>query len=329
MPILEERHDRRHAVEGDQAWSESYYFNGYDPTADVGLFTRIGCRPNDGTIDVGLSVWLPGGELAELRHLDPFTDSGAEQLRVGPVHYELLEPMASWRLTSDATMVARPCVRGASARRDVNVKMDLLFTADAPPIGTDGEQPGGPQSQQAAAAAGTTGKGHFEQAGHYRGSITVEGVRHEVTTALGNRDRSWGPRRWGGPSMWRWFSINFDGGPHFGGIRLGTTAGDLHRGWVYENGHATSVREWRLRTEVADDHVTQRVVHMEVEDKRGKVHELRGDVLRVADIGQNGGTVVNEGLTKWTLLETGAVGYGVAEYLHQLDSDGRPVVPVA
>ena len=28
--------------------------------ADAGLFTRIGVRPNEGTMDVGLSVWLPG-----------------------------------------------------------------------------------------------------------------------------------------------------------------------------------------------------------------------------------------------------------------------------
>ena len=29
---------------------------------------------------------------------------------------------------------------------------------------------------------------------------------HEWHGAHGNRDRSWGPRRWGGPKMWRWFS---------------------------------------------------------------------------------------------------------------------------
>ena len=60
MPILEARHDLAHPVEGDGAWSESFYFNGYEPTTDSGLFTRIGIRPNEGTMDVGLSVWLPG-----------------------------------------------------------------------------------------------------------------------------------------------------------------------------------------------------------------------------------------------------------------------------
>src|SRR6202023_2129978 len=66
-PVLDERHDFAHPVEGDQAWSESYYFNAYDPVTDSGFFTRIGVRPNDGTMDVGMSVWLPGGDLAEYR----------------------------------------------------------------------------------------------------------------------------------------------------------------------------------------------------------------------------------------------------------------------
>ena len=42
MPILDARHDFAHPVETDTAWSESYYFNGYDPVTDTGLFTRIG-----------------------------------------------------------------------------------------------------------------------------------------------------------------------------------------------------------------------------------------------------------------------------------------------
>ena len=48
MPILDASHDFAHEVEGDSAWSESYYFNAYDPGADAGLFTRIGVRPTRG-----------------------------------------------------------------------------------------------------------------------------------------------------------------------------------------------------------------------------------------------------------------------------------------
>src|SRR5205807_1852582 len=142
MPILDERHDFAHPVEGDTAWSESYYFNCYDPEADTGFFTRIGVRPNEGTMDVGLSAWLPGAETSN-----------------------------------------------------------------------------------------SVGRGHLEQAGRWSGWIEADGQRHVLgSEARGNRDKSWGPRRWGGPKLWRWFSINLDDEVHFGGIRIGTDAGDLHRG---------------------------------------------------------------------------------------------------
>jgi hypothetical protein len=51
----------------------------------------------------------------------------------------------------------------------------------------------------------------------------------------------------------------------------------------------------------------------------------------VADIGKAGGTMVNEGLSRFTYVDadgTERTGHGICEYLHQLDDSGRPVVPV-
>src|SRR5665213_2573600 len=99
MPILDTRHDLGHPVEGDAAWSESYYFNAFDPGTDSGLFTRIGIRPNEGTMDVSLSVWLPGGDLGEYRAVTEQHEMVDTVLEVGDVRFELLEPNRSWRLT--------------------------------------------------------------------------------------------------------------------------------------------------------------------------------------------------------------------------------------
>jgi len=126
--------------------------------------------------------------------------------------------------------------------------------------------------------------------------------------------------------MWRWFSINLGDDVHFGGIRIGTDAGDLHRGWVWMEGRATSVGRWDVRTELEDDGLTHRVSHVTATDKAGRVHQLRGDLLRVAAAPARRGTVVNEGLARWSLGDR--VGYGISEYLHQLDGSGRPVVPI-
>ncbi|HEY5109550.1 MAG TPA: hypothetical protein VII96_08055 [Acidimicrobiales bacterium] len=331
MPILDPHHDLGHPVEGDTAWSESYYFNGFDPGTDSGLFTRIGIRPNEGTMDVGLSLWLPGGDLAEYRAVKEQWEMVDTVLEVGDVRYEMLEPMRAWRLVFDGDVPVRSCARGSVSDHEVRIRLDLRFDALTPAIGTDGQPTGRQGSAEAADAAGTTGKGHFEQAGTWTGWLEVDGRRFAWDGALGNRDGSWGPRHWGGPTMWRWFSINVDRDLHFGGIRLGTGHGDLHRGWVYDSGRAVSIAEWRLETELADDGITQKVVHLTVVDKRGREYELSGEVLRVADIGHTTGTLINEGLTRWTYRDADGstrTGSGIAEYLHQLDGGGRPVVPV-
>ena len=180
MPILEARHDLAHPVEGDSAWSESYYFNAYDPGTDSGFFTRVGIRPNEGTMDVGMSFWLPGGELGEYRWVKEQHEMVDSVLEVGAVRYEMLEALQSWRLTMDGEVQARPCVRGETATHPVPVALDVRFDAVTPAIGTDGQPSGGPKSAEAAAAAGTVGKGHLEQAGRWTGTLTVDGTPPRV-----------------------------------------------------------------------------------------------------------------------------------------------------
>src|SRR5579862_4361097 len=325
MPILDARHDFAHPVEGDSAWSESYYFNAYCPVSDAGLFTRVGLRPNEGTMDVGLSVWLPGSELAHVFAVRDQTEMVDEGLEVGGVKYERIEPLKAWRLTADVDARARDLSKADAEPRTAHIAMDLSFAALTPAVGVDGQ--GREGSGASAATSQSVGKGHLEQAGRWTGWIEVDGVRHDLVDARGNRDKSWGPRRWGGPKMWRWFSINIDDDTHFGGIRIGTDAGDLHRGWVWKNGAHGSIEEWRVKTELEADGVTQKVCHVLAVEKNGVEHELRADLLRVAPGGgTKNGTVVNEGLARWTY--EGVTGTGIAEYLHQFDAEGRTRVPI-
>ncbi len=326
MPLLDESHDFAHPVEGDTAWSESYYFNCYDPTSDSGFFTRIGIRPNEGTLDAGLSLWLPDMGMAHIGGIRPQHEMTDVDLEAGGVRYERIAPMKEWRLTADGDAAVID-LAGRRDARPAKVSVDVTFRALTPAIGTDGmEREGEGASVE---TRKSVGKGHLEQAGRWSGSITVDGEKLELGEARGNRDKSWGPRRWGGPLMWRWFSINISDETHFGGIRIGTDEGDLHRGWVWQDGKHASVSNWAVRTELEDDGVTHKVTHLTVDDKLGRTHEIRGDLLRV-DPGNAGirpsTTIVNEGLAKWTYR--GQEGYGISEYLHQLDADARPVVRI-
>jgi hypothetical protein len=326
MPVLDDSHDFAHPVEGDTAWSESYYFNAYDPDCDAGLFTRIGVRPNEGTMDVGLSVWLPDNKLALVHGVREQREMTDSDLEVKGVRYERLAPMKEWRITAAADAFVLDL--GGGDASSTRLALELTFHALIPPVGADGQ--GTAKQGASAATAASVGKGHLEQAGRWTGTIGFDD--RSVTLgpdARGNRDKSWGPRRWGGPTMWRWFSINVGDDVHFGGIRIGTEAGDLHRGWVWRDGEATSIKEWDVRTEVADDGLTHRVTHARATDKRGRTHELRADILRVWGLPQERDgrrTIVNEGLARWTY--EGRTGYGISEYLHQLDADDKPLTPI-
>ena len=108
MPVLDDHHDLAHPVEGDTAWSESYYFNCYDPGTDAGFYSRVGVRPNEGTIDVGLSIWVPGGGVAHMGHVREQKEMIERDLPVGPVRYQLEEPMKRWHLTADGESTAGP-----------------------------------------------------------------------------------------------------------------------------------------------------------------------------------------------------------------------------
>jgi hypothetical protein len=236
-----------------------------------------------------------------------------------------MKPVLLW---SDALVFLLVIVLDGSSMRG-ELAMDVTFDARTPLIGADGQDREASDANSASTRQ-SVGKGHLEQGGRWSGWIGVGKDRRELgANARGNRDKSWGPRRWGGPTMWRWFSINIDDDTHFGGIVIGTEAGELHRGWVWRDGRAESIAHWKVSSELEDDGVTHRATHVIATDKAGVDHALDAEVLRV-EPGTKGvrpsTTIVNEGLARWTY--EGRTGTGISEYLHQLDADARPVVPI-
>src|SRR5262249_5341823 len=163
------------------------YFNAYDPVSDAGFFTRIAVRPNEGTIDVGLSVWLPGTELATLHGVAPRREMTDSELAVSGVRYTRVRPMGEWRGAGGrAAGGGGPGVPGGGggarggrrARRGPRIGLEAPLRALAPPIGVDGQGTGG---RGATAATGASvGKGHLEQAGRWTGWIEADGTRHSL-----------------------------------------------------------------------------------------------------------------------------------------------------
>ena len=285
-------------------------------------------------MDVGLSLWLPGGELAEYRgRTERSTRWSTRRSRSAPSATRCSSAMRSWRLTFDGEVAARPCAPGGRRRDRGHVALDLRFDACTPPIGSDGARRSAPRS------AGRDRRRRHRREGPLRAGRRVErlarGRRRApgVARAHGNRDRSWGPRRWGGPRMWRWFSINVDDDApprrHPARHRRGATS--TAAGCGTGAGRRASL-SGACAPSSPTTALTQRVVHLEVLDKEGahvpaaRRRAARGRHRRGRrHAGQRGPRAVD--LRRPEAART-ATGYGICEYLHQLDDGGRPVVPV-
>jgi hypothetical protein len=321
LPLLDDRHDLVHAVEAISAWSESWYFNAWDPVARIGFFSRLAIRPNEATLEGVFVAWLPDGGFAAIRGERPEARMADDRLEVRGIAYERVSAAREWRLRVDGSATARA--------RTVRIRADVRFRNLAPLIGVAGDG----RKHEGASAGGeaTVAHGHFEQPGRWTGWIEIGDRRFDLGEARGNRDKSWGPRRWEGPPMWRWFSMNFGDEIHAGGIRIATDAGDLHRGWLWRAGELRTIRRWDVRTEVGDDGVTQRAVRIRATDKAGEVHAIDGEILAIAPFfdersARRPGPLLLEGLTRWTL--DGRTGFGISEYMHQLDAAGRVAVEI-
>ena len=322
MPVLGPEHDLAHPVEGDTAWSESYYFNCYDPDADTGFYTRVGVRPNEGTIDVGLAFWVPG------RRPRPACATAASSTRWStPARGRAGHVRAA---SSRRSGGGSPC-DGESTRRG-RLAMDVTFDALTPPIGGDGQ---GAEAADASSAATrqSVGKGHLEQAGRWSGWIEIGGDRHELGPT---RPRQ--PRQVVGPApLGRAEDVALVLDQHRRATRtsaascIGTPDGDLHRGWVWRDGEHASIAEWKVTSELADDGVTHTQVATSPPSTRPAAPtswKPTSSASSPAPAGiQPSTTIVNEGLARWTY--EGRTGTGISEYLHQLDADARPVVPIA
>ena len=271
-------HDLAHPVEADTAWSESYYFNAYDPASDCGFFTRIGVRPNEGTMDVGLSVWLPGGELAEYRAHGGAARDGRHAARGRRRPLRAARGDASVALSGRRRRRARPC---APASDGDAPRSTSRSTSASTRVHPGRRAPTVQQTRRAAQRPGRGRRGRHHRQGPLRAGRPVDRLgspstatptrgRRPTGTATdpGDRDAGADPRCGGGSASTSARRCTSAGSASARSPATCTGAG------CPTDGRATSVAEWRLRTELADDGLTQRVVHLEVARQAGPLRSI-------------------------------------------------------
>jgi hypothetical protein len=290
---ITDAHERLHPVEDPSPhWSDSLYFNAWDPSTDAFLMTRIAVLANEARATGGMVVWV-GGELtygygSELDHLPP---SDWDAMSTDGLTYRMLESGQAW-----AVQLA-----------DGEAKAHLEWHGLSPATSYD-EHPKGPLPKAVA-------WGHYEQSCKVTGDLVVGG--HSIAfDGYGQRDHSWGFRHWAGLHQWHWVTGFLVDGRCFNLFEVHTHDGTTSvNGFVHGPG--------------GDDYVTaaDRVL-VQGDDGSASSYELTattagGTNLRI--VGERAGfsvpvrpapdqpAVVHE--TPMRLDADGVAGYGIYEHL--------------
>jgi hypothetical protein len=173
--------ERLHPVEDPSAhWSDSLYFNAWDPATGAFLLTRIAVRANAPQVTAGMIVWVDGSPVYGYgRELDEVPPSDWDVMAVEGLTYRMLQSGRAWAVQLD----------------DGDDRAHLEWVGRSPATHYDGH-PAGPLPRAVA-------WGHYEQTCTVTGDLHVGGRRIRFD-GIGQRDHSWGHRHWAGLEQWHW-----------------------------------------------------------------------------------------------------------------------------
>lgn len=320
-----------HPTGEDGHWSESYYFNFVDPKSGVGMFTRMGFRPGNGWADALHAVYLGGQRVAFTygrRDIGKDLSAYDGDLKVGDLALTCEAPFKRWTVAYDgpAQDIADGAVLVTPAKERAEgwftpADLSMTVTVEAltePHYAADGAH------------------GHFEQSIHATGSLTLGGETIAFD-GYGVRDKSWGPRNWGGSSAADgapsagstpsapnpfvfWFSMNFGADVSLGGSCFRRADGTMKgQGWIQDGEGMDTFDDVVAVTTFRPDSILHETVVLTGRTGRGREIRIEGRVQSMCPTKipfPGGATFVNEGLARFTL--DGREGFGIAESWHNV-----------
>jgi len=327
--ILNPEDEGMHPDEGKSNFNESVYFNLLDHAQRMGGWFRIGNRPNEKYAEMSCCLYLPDGRVGSM-HSKPEIDAN-QVFDAGGLRCEMLEPYRRQRLQyrGDVCLMENPADMADPSRA---FRENPLVSAEVM-LDFDGVSPmhGGLRVMADGSPLPDIGfaKGHYEQHIAGRGYIRV-GEQHWDLSGFGLRDHSWGPRNWSSIPWYRWLPLSF--GEDFAMMvslvcfpsGLVIPAGMVLRDGVYHDIEAARIEPvWD-----SNHYQTELSVWLRTED--GEEYELDGKVLSLIPLrhrrtdkdGNVWLTRITEGFTEYRC--NGRTGYGISEFLDQIDEDGVP-----
>src|SRR5262245_63201808 len=248
--------DYMHPLEAASNFSESMYFNVFDPEQRIGGFLRLGNRANEGYAELTTCLYLPDGRVA-FTYNRPKIDNN-DAFDAGGTRFEVVTPFEELRTTYDGklALLTEP-LQMANPRKAftenpwVEARVDLTHRGISPMYGGEPVNDDGSPLEQD--YSGGFARGHYEQHMAVSGSIRVGDEEWKVD-GFGLRDHSWGPRYWQAPWWYRWLTANF--GDDFGFVVSIVASRDGGRrigGMVLRDGEYEHISEAKISTTWAGD----------------------------------------------------------------------------
>lgn len=294
-----------HEFGKDPEWSESFYFSFYDRQKDINGVMRIGLMPNLKEKDWLCFFFMPDGAVVGIRESIPFDNA---ELRAKGLRFEKVVPDRTWRLRFSGKL-PRGSTRGAA--KQTQVELDLEFRGLHEVF--DYRRCVTPETE---AIARSVASEHVEQFGRLKGRLGM-GLEDYEIDALGERDHSWGVRRWTTPRMWIWLTCQLSEDYAFNLTKLATDGAEIDAGFVFRDGMNVPLRRADIKTSF-DFEGGPKAFDLTLYDAEGEVTKAGGSVqrgtkLEFHSVDRKVTSIMHETLTKYTI--GGKIGYGIAEYL--------------
>lgn len=311
-----------HQPTDDPQFNESAYYNLVDADTGFALLIRMGNRVNEGHTEVTVLVYLPGGE-AVIR-FDRAPIASNEAFDAAGLQFHVIEPLQAMEVTysgsgyrlEKGTDLADP-KRAFSTSPVVPLQLGLRYDNLIPVYGL-GDGSGIAGAEDAIAT------GHYQGPCRVTGWVEIDGQRRDVK-GLGYRDHSWGPRRWLGPSYWRWLSCLADDKNGF--VAWSQKIGDTRspgNGMVLRDGVRELVTAVDVTSEYGPAPYYPVAMRVRMRTESGEEVNAQGEVFHIVPLRHRRGDEIArlaEVLVRFDF--GGATGYGVCEY-HDLMREGVP-----
>ncbi|WP_295638433.1 hypothetical protein [uncultured Methylibium sp.] len=267
-----------HVTDSDPTWAETNFFGFFNAEhkLNVGVYALF--RPNLGVVssticmNSGRAVTPWEADFCDLRSAMPIPTprSLLDYKLLNTLHVRCLEPNRVWHIGYDDQQGTRIDVRYEA----LMPAFDIHDPEIDPMCGSEGEA--------GKFAWGTAYNGHFDQTGHFKGSVAIRG-REVPIDCVSTMDHSWGARPERGKPNMSWLHAHFSKDLAVHGIfgfdqtRNGVELWLAH-GYVMERGRIVGLKAGTGQVERPQERYPEQL-QLQVTDAKDRVWKLRGRAL--------------------------------------------------